>query len=417
MAAPLDAKVGVLWPETEHLLAEAVLDIVRAAAPEGDRSSALSGHVLDALRDAGYCGLPVPTQMEGGGATLLECCAIQRRLARADPSVAVALNMHLFSLGVMVEHWRVEQDTSWLLLEAVATQRRLVASGFAEPGLAGSTLRSRCIARPTDDGVVIDGIKTPCSLAGLADLVCFQVQEEGEGGELLVCLVPTSAPGMHVERTWDWIGMRSSESHTLRFDGCAVPDQLIFHRCEPGRDADEIFAAGLIWFALTTAASYLGLVESAIEVAAAGLLTQRVSHLGRHRAELSTYQIPLGRVMGDLLEATAAVVATAAAMDERTVLPNDLLPTALATKRRVANLASDAIRQLIELGGAGGLTVGRPMERLVRDVQAAVFHPPTPLVTDQVIGRWALGEELEVELHEPDAVAVAAAKNTGAERL
>ena len=182
------------------------------------------------------------------------------------------------------------------------------------------------------------------------------------------------------------------------FDGCEIPDDLVFHRTTPGFDPDDVFAAGLVWFSLTTAAAYLGLVEAALEAAVDSLHHQRVDHLGVTRAEVVAYQLPLGQVVGDLLEATGAVVATAGALDSRVLSPGDILAHALAAKRRVAQIAVSTVDRLAELMGAGALRVGQPLERLVRDVQAARYHPPTQVVTEQVLGRWALGDELRVEV-------------------
>src|SRR5438445_192126 len=141
-----------LWPPTEGLIPGESLAAIGAAAAAGDETGRVPDESLEAVRASGYLGLPVPKEFEGGGASALECCAVQRRLAAADPALALALNMHLFSMGVMVAHWRRERDTSWLLLEAIATQNRLVASAFAEPGLSGSFLRSHCRARRVDGG-------------------------------------------------------------------------------------------------------------------------------------------------------------------------------------------------------------------------------------------------------------------------
>ncbi len=393
------ASCSALWPDVVDLLPESVTRAVAAAAPAGDRTGQIDPQVLELLRECGYFGLPVPTEMQGGGAGILACCAVQHRLASADAALAIALNMHLFSLGVMVEHWLRHRDSSWLLLEAVATQHRIVASGFAEPGLAGSILRSRSTAVAVEGGGYrIDGVKAPCSLASRSDLVCFQVQEPGFPGQLLTCLVPTDAPGIRVERTWDWIGMRASESDTLVFEDCTIPDDLVFHRCEPGRDDDGIFGAGLVWFCLTTAASYLGLLDAAIESAVESMDGQKVAHLDRPRSQVAAYQGALGTVVAGVLEATAAVVGLATAMDARTCAPESLLPAALAVKHRVAELAGTGVDVLAELMGAGSLRNGLPLERYVRDVQAARFHPPTPLVTAHILGRWRLTGDLRVEL-------------------
>lgn len=388
-----------LWPCTRDALSDDAVAVVRAQSSQGDRDGHISPEVLDTLRASGYFGLPVPVELEGRGLGLTESCAVQFRLARADPAATIALNMHVFSLGVMVEHWRQRQDTSWLLLEAIATQHRIVASGFAEPGLAGSMLRSGCTAEAVDAGYVVNGRKSPCSLAARADLVCFQVQEVGGAGDILTCLVPTSAPGIRVESTWDWVGMRASESDTLVFDGCEIPDDLVFNRCQPGLDPDGVFAAGVVWFCLTTAASYLGVIDEALGVAVEQMSRQRIAHLARGRHEVTAYHGPLGAVVAGGLESCAAVLAIAAALDSGRAAA-DVLPTALAIKHRVAGLVATSLATLTEAVGAGSLRTGAPLERLLRDAQAARFHPPTPIATESILAQWLLDGELRLELSE-----------------
>ncbi len=78
----------------------------------------------------------------------------------------------------------------------------------------------------------------------------------------MMAMLPARTPGIHVERTLDALGMRGSASDTLIFDDCFVPDELIFSRSGPGFADDEVFAAGLVWFCVTTTATYLGIVES-----------------------------------------------------------------------------------------------------------------------------------------------------------
>jgi alkylation response protein AidB-like acyl-CoA dehydrogenase len=393
-----------IWPATDALLPAAALDVIAAHASEADRGGRMADASLAALRDHGYYGMPVPERFGGAGASLALCAAAQRRLGMADAGLAIALNMHLFSLGIMVEHWRRHRDESWLLLESIATQGRVVASAFAEPGLGGSILRSGCVARPVEGGYVVSGLKSPCSLAARCDLICFQAQEEPAGPlSLLVALIPSSAPGVSVERSWDTLGMRASESDTLRLEGCHVPERLVFHRCRPGFDADEVFAAGLIWFCVTTAATYLGLVRAAIETALARLRRARVAHLGTERARLPSTQSALGEAVARVLTQEVACTRVAGLLDGGEVDPRDLLPAALAVKHSVAEIVTSVVGDLAELMGAESYSRRGALERHWRDAQAARYHPPTGPATRQMLGRWTLGLPFTFELQERPA--------------
>jgi alkylation response protein AidB-like acyl-CoA dehydrogenase len=337
--------------------------------------------------------------LRGGNAGLLQCAAVQRRLAAADPALAIALNMHLFSVGMAVEHWVRARDACGLVLEAIATEHLIVASAFAEPGLGGALLRSNVRAARTAGGYLVSGVKAPCSLAAHCDLVCFQMQADAnEPRGLMTALIPSRAPGVRIEPSWDSLGMRASGSDTLRLDACFVPDELVFHRCEPGVDDDEIFAAGLVWFSVTTAATYIGVATAALEAARDELQRAPVSYLGSTRSGVNSVQVAFGEVVAGVLAIEAACAMVAARMDEARDGPRTLLPVALGVKHVTVDACIRAVETAGELVGAASYKRSAPLARLWRDVQAARFHPPTRLATRQLLGRWALGLPYSFEL-------------------
>jgi alkylation response protein AidB-like acyl-CoA dehydrogenase len=389
-----------LWPSTDELLPEHILIEIRRGAAAADESATLDASTLDLLRTAGYFGLPVPRDLNGAGASLLECAATQGRLAAADPGLAIAANMHLFSLGIAVEHWKRHHDTCGLLLEAISTQQRIVASAFAEPGLGGSVLHSTVKAARTDGGYRISGVKSPCSFATHCDLICLQMQAEAaEPNGLMVAVIPATAEGVRVERTWDSLGMRGSASDTVVLEDCFVPDGLVFHRAQPGFDADETFTAGLIWFCVTTTATYLGVAGAAVAAVCAGLQKSSLPHLNCRRADLPSVHGQLGDEIAGLLAVEAACTAVATGLD-RGGSTADLLPVAIATKHRAVEVCTRAVENAAELLGGVSYARTSAVARLWRDVQAVRFHPPTRLVGRQIIGRWALGLPLSFDLCE-----------------
>jgi alkylation response protein AidB-like acyl-CoA dehydrogenase len=351
----------------------------------------LSDSTVNQLRDTGYFGLPVPATLQGGDAGLLACAAVQRRLASADPALAIAVNMHLFSVGMAVEHWRRRRDSCGLILEAISTQKRIVASAFAEPGLGGALLQSSVTATRTRGGYVVNGVKSPCSLAAICDLVAFQMQAEGDDAGLMTAFVPSSLPGIRVERSWDALGMRASGSDTLRFEDCVVPDELIFHRHRPGDEVDEVFAAGLVWFCVTTTATYLGVVQRALEAARTEMTNTRPPHLNVARAELPNVQSELGELMARVLAAESACNGIARQIDDRRSDPRSVLPLAIALKHTGVDACIAAVEGVAELAGGRSYARSALLARLWRDVQAARFHPPNRLVSRRALGRSALG--------------------------
>ncbi|SDH48810.1 Acyl-CoA dehydrogenase [Actinokineospora alba] len=388
-----------LWPDTTPYLAPEVLAGIAADAARADREGRISERGLTLLRESNWPGLAVPEKFGGQGAGLLLCCATQRELAAADPGLAIALNMHLFSIGLMVEHWRRRADVSWLLMEAIATQGRLLASAFAEPDLGGSVSRSTLRARRDGASWVVSGRKAPCSLAGVADLVCLQAQTEEADPRVLVALLPMSAPGLRVERTWDALGMRGSASDTVLLEDCAIPDELVFYQARAGAEDDDVLTAGVVWFALTVTAAYLGVAQAARTAAAELLRRGRISHLGARRADLPSYQAAVGQASADLLALEAGCAGLAARMDAGAD-PATLIEPALAVKERAAVAVPAAVAALVESCGGMAYGANGALSRLWRDAQAIRFHPPTGPAVRQYLGRRALGVPARLDLDE-----------------
>ncbi|SCG53949.1 acyl-CoA dehydrogenase family protein [Micromonospora halophytica] len=378
------------WPDVSADLPADALAEVAAGAEEADRTGRPALRSLNLLRSLNWPGLAVPEKFLGGGADLLRCCALQRALGAADPALAVAVNMHLFSVGLMVEHWRRRGDTSWLLMEAIATQNRFLASAFAEPNLGGSTTRSTMRAESVAGGWRVSGRKRPCSLAGEADLICLQVQTATTPSQVLVALLPSTAPGLSVVRDWDALGMRGSASDTLVLDECFIPKELVFYQAPAGSEEDDVFAAGVIWFALTATSCYLGLARSAVRHAGGLLHRLRIAHLGQSRAQLPSYQATLGDPVADLLSLEAACADVARRMDSGAA-PERLVATALAVKQQAVRVVPALVETLAEACGGASYARSLPLERLWRDAQAIRFHPPTPAATRQYLARRALG--------------------------
>jgi len=391
-----------IWPEVGHLLAPEVIAELAGLALEADREGCLSEAGLELLRRHKWPGLAVPKQFGGLGASLLECCAVQRKLGGADPGLSIACTMHLGSVGVWNEHYAKHPDMTWVFMEAVATRSLIVASAVAEPNLGGSVNRSTLRARRVEGGWEVNGRKGPLSFSASADLVMLQFQSEAEGdapSEVLVALVPRSLPGISTERTWDTMGMRGSGSDTLVLDHCLVPDPLVVYHGQPGAAIDDDIVAGIVGFCLVITASYLGLAEAALGVAGGLLGRSRIAHLDAARAELPSFQGILGQQAAALLTLETSCAGLARAMDARQN-PQLLLAAALGLKQHAVRIIPEALGALAD--ACGGIAYSRtsPLERYWRDAQAIRFHPPTPVPVAQYLGRRALGMAAALDLDE-----------------
>ncbi|MCO6440544.1 MAG: acyl-CoA/acyl-ACP dehydrogenase [Nitrococcus mobilis] len=386
-----------MWNASEAYLPHTVLDRLRENSLEKEHIS-IPEECMAALTDCGYFTLAIPKQFGGQGANIADVCAVQHELGYVFPSIAIAATMHIFTLGMIVEHWKRTRDLSWLLLQAIAQQNSIVASAFAEPNLGGCLVRSNTQAVQVDDGYLLTGRKVPCSLIGRAQFACLHAQIDPE--TLIVGLLPTASAGVSVQKGPEFMGMRASESDALILDRCLLPTRLVMHRTKAGNDDSGIFKASLMWFCLSASAVYLGVARRALEYASQHMQQSTIPTSDgrtRSRAELPHLQTRFGEVYAKYLnlEATVSLFAQLLAKDD--ILDVSTLPQALALKQSCCRELPGIVTTLAELCGGASYLTANPLNQSLRDILAIQYHPPTPLWVDRILGQAAMNGTLDFD--------------------
>src|SRR5437879_13897024 len=86
-----------------EILTDDMLTRFGERAPTYDRENRFFDEDFDELRSSGYLTCAVPTDLGGGGLSLVDICRAQRRLAYRAPATALAVNMHLYWTGVAAD--------------------------------------------------------------------------------------------------------------------------------------------------------------------------------------------------------------------------------------------------------------------------------------------------------------------------
>jgi alkylation response protein AidB-like acyl-CoA dehydrogenase len=177
----------------------------RAAQHDREATDPLENYA--ALREAGFYGLNVPTELGGGGVGLLGWSLAAEALGQGRASTALLFNMHLSVVGPVMESPLVPRATKERLAKMVVHDGRLIGGNFSEPttsGLVGTPV-PLTRARRVDGGYRITGRKAFASMIAAADYVMVMAYPDeataSTAGMLL--LVPPDAPGRRVEKVWD----------------------------------------------------------------------------------------------------------------------------------------------------------------------------------------------------------------------
>lgn len=250
-------------------------------AGEADRTGVFPKSHVSRLFEAGLLSLAVPRAFGGAGAGLVRCLDAVCDIAQGDPAVALILAMQT------IHHAAIARARTWpaSLYDTVA--RTAVRDGAminalrVEPEL-GSPARGglpATTARRTADGWRVSGQKIYST--GSTVLTWYMVWARTDEATPRVgqFIVPAAAAGVRIERTWDQLGMRATESHDVFFDDVLIPaDHAADIRLpEDWGGPDPVHQ---VWNAVLVSAVYHGVALAARDWIAQFLHSRVPSNLG-----------------------------------------------------------------------------------------------------------------------------------------
>jgi alkylation response protein AidB-like acyl-CoA dehydrogenase len=210
----------------------------RAERAERQARRHLDRRDFDLLRDAGLLRLAAPQDAGGlwktAESSARTACEIYRRLASADPSVALVSSMH----PSVLNFWLATPDPSqpdWeeqrhaVFASAVAGEQWGTIT--SEPGSGGDIGRTRATAAPVDarpflpgGAYAVTGDKHFGSGFGMTDRMMTTAIPEGETDPTIFVLDVRDRPwdgtaDLTLTAEWDGMGMAATQSHAMRLDG------------------------------------------------------------------------------------------------------------------------------------------------------------------------------------------------------
>ena len=384
-------------------IAEELGEQLAARAGEHDRAGSYPFEAIAALKAAGYFAAPVPVALGGlGVSSAHDLVVASSRVARADASVAIGVNMHLVAVLNMERRRQVAAAAGAegrargfaSSLEQIAREGVVLAAAVSERGQ--DLTRPGTRATRTDSGWRIDGRKLFCTMSPAAtDLYVAVSYADADGVERYAyAMVPTDAPGVVVHEDWNGLGMRSSGSNSVSFQGVELPESGVrggFRAGDPLPYLERNLVAGRFH-----AAASLGIAESA-DGRARGGVVGRINGDARPRMQVADNVLDLAASRGVLSRAAALIDDHRAANPASDGSPEELgalFAEAQAAKAFVGEAATRVVDRALALSGGAGYVDGSPLARAYRDVKAGSFmHPLGANRAYDYLGRVALGEE------------------------
>jgi alkylation response protein AidB-like acyl-CoA dehydrogenase len=390
-------ELGPLAASAGSLLTGEILARFESRAATYDRENRFFDQDFEELRTTGYLRLPVPVELGGAGFTLAQMAREQRRLAYYAPATALAVNMHIYWVGLAADLWRRDDKSlEWLLRDAVNGE--IFAAGHAESGNDLPVLLSTTKAERVEGGYRFYGRKQFGSLSPVWTRLGMHGMDMTDPAQPKVvhAFMMRESPGYIIKETWDVLGMRATRSDDTILEGAFVADEHVARVVPAGAAGIDAFVLGIFAWALIGFGNvYYGLAKRALDKSVSALKSKRSMAVTRTMAHHPEAQHAIAEMVIELdsigphLDRIAEDWSTG--VDHGMEWPSKIF----AAKYRAVEGSWRVVDLGLDIAGGAGIFRSEGYERMLRDARLGRIHPANSFLTHEVIAKTALGINLD----------------------
>ena len=379
------------------VLTEEMLARFASRAASYDRENRFFEEDFEELRAAKYLMLPLPSEFGGAGMTLAEVCQEQRRLAYHAPATALAVNMHLYWVGVAADLWRRgDVSLEWILREAAAGE--IFAAGHAETGNDVPVLLSTAKAERVDGGYRFTGRKHFGSLTPVWTRFGLHGMDTSNPSQpkIVHAFMPRDTAGYTIKETWDVLGMRATRSDDTVLENAFVPDRYVARVVPAGAAGiDPFVLAVFAWALMGFGNIYYGLAKRALDLSITAVKSKGSLALSRSMAYHPEVQHAVAEMVIEL-ESIGPHLETVAedwsnGVDHGAHWPSKIF----AAKYRAVEGSWRVVDLGLDVTGGSGIFRSAGYERLIRDARLGRIHPANSFLAHEVVAKTALDISLD----------------------
>ncbi|GAA4870008.1 acyl-CoA dehydrogenase family protein [Saccharopolyspora cebuensis] len=233
----------------------------RECGPERQRNNGEPQHdqeVYEKMAELGWLGIAIPEAYGGAGLGMTDLCLFLEETSYWRAPVSGFGTTIIAAAGY--EKFATDEQKNVVLNGVV--NGRVEAISMSEPGAGSDVGALICRAERTTGGYLVNGQKTWCSNAHLADhvlLIARTAQEDSKHRGLTQFMVPTDVDGLQIKGI-DTMGGR--EVNDLYFTDCFLPDSAVVGT--PGQAWAQLMT-GLNLERMILAAMMLGVARRAFD--------------------------------------------------------------------------------------------------------------------------------------------------------
>jgi alkylation response protein AidB-like acyl-CoA dehydrogenase len=340
--------------------------------------------LLPKLAEQGCMGVIFPEEYGGAGMGYVEYVTIIEELSRVDGSVGISVAAHNSLCSNHIYMFGTEEQRQKFLVP-LARGEKLGAWGLTEPQAGSDASGTRTTAARRDGHWIVNGSKNFITHAIHGDTcVAMAVTDRAMRSKGITAFIfEKGMKGFMPGKKEDKLGLRASETASVIFEDCPVPDA---NRLGPEGlgfiQAMQILDGGRI----SIAALALGIAQGAYESALK--YSKERQQFGRPISEFQAIQFKLAD-MATQLEAARLLTYRAAYLKDQ---GRKVTKESSMAKLYASEVSVKVCEEAIQIHGGYGYTKDYPPEKYWRDSKLCTIGEGTSEIQRLVIARQLLSQ-------------------------
>jgi len=346
---------------------------------EWDETQHFPDELRPKLAELGLLGVIFPEEYGGAGLGYIEYATIIEEIARVDGSVGLSVAAHNSLCSNHIYMFGSEEQKQKYLLPLTAGET-WGAWGLTESQAGSDSAGTRTTAIKNNGGWKVNGSKNFITHAITGNtLVAVAVTDKEKGNKGISAFIfDKSMEGFRSDKKENKLGMRASETASVVFEDCYVPDENRLGNLGEGfLQAMQILDGGRISIAALSVGIAQGAYESAVRYA------KERHQFGKPIAEFQAIQFKLAD-MSTQIEAARLLTQQAAALKDA---GKKVSQASAMAKLFASETAVKVAEEAIQIHGGYGYTKDYPAEKYWRDAKLCTIGEGTSEIQRLVIAK------------------------------
>jgi len=349
---------------------------------ERDKEAKFPAELVKKLGELGFMGMMVAPQYDGAGLDTISYVLAMIEISKVDASLGVIMSVNNSLVTYGLEKWGSDFIKE-KYLKPLARGEKLGAFALSEPEAGSDATQQHTYAVKDGNYWVLNGMKNWITNGHSADyfLVMAQTDKEKAHHGITTFLVEKGTPGFGHGVKEDKLGIRSSDTCSLTFENCKVPEENIIWEVGKGFNfAMNTLNGGRIGIA----SQAVGIAEGALDAATRYAKTRKAfgTEISNHQA----IQFKLAD-MSTKVEAAKLLTLQAAALKDA---GKKYVKESAMAKLYSSKIAVECALEAIQIHGGYGYVREYLVERYLRDAKITEIYEGTSEIQRIVIARELL---------------------------